>query len=296
MPPSKKTISVNGRDYSLSQFVSEAVDLADMLASNAHLKADSPLPADTDLSESDQKEVQAQLPAMLILPPEAMSIIWSAFAANHLTDVAAALRRLSHATQKQALSTAIQILSLFPDPKQEPYFRKFLCNAEAAKDIPTIIARAFVQGTTWKRPAGPGNHCTLIIHMLFWCDPALGDDGKASVDADIRARLAAALDSMLGPEHGAEDTPPHRQPHLVEMERLRGVLNTIENMPGPGAYFIDSTRHYLEGQVDMCGGNMCGEEAQLACSKCKTVRYCGPECQSWHWKNGHKAHCFKTDY
>jgi hypothetical protein len=50
MPPSN-TISFNGRQYALSGLVLELVSLADELASNAHLKAATPLPGDTDLSE-----------------------------------------------------------------------------------------------------------------------------------------------------------------------------------------------------------------------------------------------------
>jgi tetratricopeptide (TPR) repeat protein len=28
-----------------------------------------------------------------------------------------------------------------------------------------------------------------------------------------------------------------------------------------------------------------------ACSKCRTVRYCGPKCQTWDYKHGHRAKC-----
>ncbi|KAJ6558259.1 hypothetical protein B0H19DRAFT_1070792 [Mycena capillaripes] len=255
-----------------------------------HLKAASPLPIDTDLSESDQKEVQQQIAAILILPLEAISVFCGAFAAHHLTDIAVSLRRLSHTTQRQAMSTAIQILSLLPDPKKQPYFRKFLRNRDASKDLPNIIANAFVKGTTWKKPSGPGHHCTLIIHTLFWCDPSLGDDGKASIDAEIRSALAVAIQSTIDHPRAADLEPQQ----LMEIQRLQGALEAIEEMPGP--YYVQSTREYLEGQVDMCDGNSCDEEAELSCSKCKTARYCGKECQSWHWKNGHKVRCFKTDY
>jgi hypothetical protein len=62
MPPSSSnTLSFNGRQYNLSELMPELMSLADLLASNAHLKAVSPLPADTDLSESEQKEVQRQV-------------------------------------------------------------------------------------------------------------------------------------------------------------------------------------------------------------------------------------------
>ncbi|KAF7328786.1 hypothetical protein MVEN_02507500 [Mycena venus] len=286
---SSNVISFNGRQYPLAELIPEMVSMAEELASNAHLKATAPLPVDTDLSESAQKEVQTQISAILILPPEAISIFWSVFAAHHLTDIAVSLRRLSHTTQRQAISTAIQILSLIPDPKEQPYFRKFLQNSVASKDIPNIIANAFVKGTTWKRPSGPGHHCSLIIHMLFWCDASLGDDGKASIDAEIRTALAAAIQSTLNHPRAAE----MEQRQLMEVERLQGTLAAIEEM---GAPFLDSTRSHLDVQVDFCSGNSCCEEAELACSKCKTVRYCGKECQSWHWKNGHKIRCFKTDY
>jgi hypothetical protein len=232
-----------------------------------------------------------KIPAMLILPPEAISIFWNTFAANHLNDVSISLRRLSHTTQRQAVSTAIQILSLIPDPKEQPYFRKFLRNAVAAKDVPTIIARAFVKGTTWKRPSGPGHHCALIIHTLFWCDPSLGDDGKASVDADVRATLTTAIADLLESPRVADMA----ELQVVEMKRLHGILGAIEAMPE--AHYLNSTRGYLEGQVDdFCAGNECDEDPELTCSKCKTVRYCGKECQAWHWKHGHKARCFKTEY
>lgn len=45
MPPTSKTITFNGREYKLSEFMPELVSLADLLASNAHLQAASPLPS-----------------------------------------------------------------------------------------------------------------------------------------------------------------------------------------------------------------------------------------------------------
>jgi hypothetical protein len=40
-----------------------------------------------------------------------------------------------------------------------------------------------------------------------------------------------------------------------------------------------------------CAG--CGDCASelKACSRCKAVYYCSKECQSAHWKSGHKAAC-----
>jgi hypothetical protein len=144
----------------------EVATMADVLVSNARLKAALPLPVDTDLSESEQNQVQAQvrtshdfsplalttaqIPDILDLHPAVIPVFWDTFAANHLTEIAVSLGRLSLATQREAVSTAIQILSLIPDPKDQLYFRKFLRNATASKDLPRIIANAFIKGTTWK--------------------------------------------------------------------------------------------------------------------------------------------------
>jgi hypothetical protein len=83
---------------------------------------------------------------------------------------------------------------------------------------------------------------------------------------------------------------------LSELHRLHGIIRCIEGMPI--SYYLDSSREFLEDlkPKDMCYGDSCDEEAELSCSKCKMVRYCGKECQSWHWKNGHRPRCFKTDY
>ncbi|KAF8215502.1 hypothetical protein K438DRAFT_1704395 [Mycena galopus ATCC 62051] len=41
--------------------------------------------------------------------------------------------------------------------------------------------------------------------------------------------------------------------------------------------------------MDNCGGG-CGRNAKLRCSGCKSVRYCGVECQKHDWKS-HKTVC-----
>jgi hypothetical protein len=232
---------------------------------------------------------------MLTLPPrgEGPAAFWRVFAAHHLADVAASIRNFSPATQKHALGVALSILCLLPDPSREAisYYRKFLRNAAVTKDIPTIIARAFVEGASRMRPVDGGMHCSLIIDMLYWCDSALGNDGKASVDADVRASLAAALDSMLEPPSRAAAL---RLPELFEMQRLRRVLKEVEAMPG--SYYLDVMRRFLEVPMNICSGSMCKRAPEHSCSKCKTARYCGQQCQTWHWKNGHNPRCFKTDY
>ncbi|KAF8198311.1 hypothetical protein K438DRAFT_704403 [Mycena galopus ATCC 62051] len=70
-----------------------------------------------------------QIDATLAFPQRLKTIFWSVFAPNRLPDIAISLRRLSLTAPPQAVSLAIYILSLIPDPKEEPYFGKFLRNS-----------------------------------------------------------------------------------------------------------------------------------------------------------------------
>ncbi len=73
------------------------------------------------------------------------------------------------------------------------------------------------------------------------------------------------------------------------------MLNTIEALEGNT--FLRSTCEHLESsKVDHCVKEECDGDAELMCSRCKSVRYCGKECQRWHWKNGHKLRCHQTLY
>jgi len=277
-----------GREYNTNEFLKDVVNMAKILATNARLII--PLPADVDLSEAEQKEVQDQIRAMLGLPSFVIIDCWSAFAAHHITQLSSSLRSLSHDTQPQALATLIQILSFLPDPKSEPYFRRFLRHPMQAKGIPTLIAAAFVRGVAWKRPSGPGQICSLLIHCLFWADTSLGDDGKASIDVEVRKALARKLTQLIGNE-GFEQL---EQLQRVEIERLKGILGAIEGMPADT--YLKSTQQYLDGQLEICENNNCAEEAEMTCSRCKTVRYCGRAHQAHHWKNGHKLRCFPPTF
>ncbi|KAF7329167.1 MYND-type domain-containing protein [Mycena kentingensis (nom. inval.)] len=299
---SSKLVSFNGQQYKLSELAPYALDFAKTVATAAHLTPESALVPDTDLTDTDDKAVYGHIAIVQAMSPEAREIFNSAFAASHLPDAAAILKQLSPTTQPRAVTSAIHILSLLPDPKKHAYFRKFLRNADASKGLGTVLADAFVRGLTWgeafatrTKASAPGYdaHCGLIIHTLFWCDP-LGDDGKASIDAETRKQLAVALKKTLArPEIKA--LPMQDK---VDVERLRGLLQPLEGMPG--SHYLDSTRDYLEGQVEMCGGNaagrMCAEDGVSLCSRCKSVKYCGAACQNWDWKHGHKAQCFQTAY
>lgn len=157
---------------------------------------------------------------------------------------------------------------------------------DACKDVPNIVAASFVDGIDWMRPSGPGHICTLIIHCLFWADSTKGDDEKASIDKEIRDKLSAKLGLLVENERFSSIDQYQR----VEIERLKGILRAIGGMPVN--HYLNSTHQYLVDQLDFCAGRNCDEEANMTCSKCKTMKYCGQKHQVWHWKNGHKLRCF----
>jgi hypothetical protein len=299
------TISFKGREYKINDLLPEVIGLAQELAENARL--DQPLPSGTDFIDEEQQKVQTQvrpdfhflikcylntmqIPAMLILPETIVDAFWCAFAAHHLQSLASALRSLEPTTQPKATATYIQILSLLPDPKHNPYFREFLL--QIRNDFPSVVARIFVQGVAFKRPSGPGHICTLIIHLLFWCDTNLGDDKAASIDADVRTAVLAKINALKASPHFNRLEELQR----VDIERLARILGSVNSEQMPGNTYLASTRQYLEGQVDCCGNGDCddSEEADMQCSKCKSVKYCGRKCQQQDWKKGHKLRCFSV--
>ena len=282
-----------GQRYETDEFLRECIGLAAQLAKNARL--DNPLPPNVDFSPTEQKEVQSQINAMMILPEFALADFWSAFIAHHLQKLVSTLHNLSRDTQRQAFSTLIQIMSLLggPNANGSSYFRKFLTNKALCIGLPNLIADSFVKGIEWKRPSGPGSICTLIIDMLFWCATSLGDDGKSSIDKQTRTELAAKLQGLIA------NPSFERLPELqcVDISRLQRVLKAIEGMPED--YYLKSSHEYLVGQAEgICGNSVCetGEEPRMQCSKCKSVRYCCAACQKVHWRNGHKLRCFDTPY
>lgn len=171
------------------------------------------------------------------------------------------------------------------------YFRRFLRTSSQVESLPTIIAAAFVRGLAWKRPSGPGHICRLMSHMLQWCDTSLGDDNNASIDSSPRKDLCNKVGLLCNDERFQN----FDRIQQVEMKRLHKMLNAIENIAPPGSY-LTSAKQFLESSCgeDMCP--VCMEVGVMGCSKCKTVRYCGKECQTKDWRAGHKAKCFKALY
>ncbi|KAG8710324.1 hypothetical protein FRC09_000186 [Ceratobasidium sp. 395] len=279
------SITIRGKKYDATELTNEALKFTDDLATKIYITR--PLPPDMDFTESDDKEAQTQLRAMLALPPEMVGLMWAAFCARHLTKMAKILHTLSLEKQPKAFATYIQVMSLFPEPKSEPYWRMFLRSSDS-DGISNIVGNAFAQGVEWRRPSGPGFICGAIIELLFWCNTEQGDDKKASMDSKIRKAVARKTRAI-------KSSDAHQQLDMrqqVEIERLDGILNVIEVMPGDT--YLTSTKQSLVEEIDyQCGNEDCDDTPIERCGKCKSVEYCGRSCQSKHWKKEHKVRCFE---
>ncbi|KAI0089736.1 hypothetical protein BDY19DRAFT_940551 [Irpex rosettiformis] len=288
------TVNINGKAYEKDALAKEAVPLAQLLAKNARLLPDSLLVAGADFTPEEDKELQTQLQALNILPRPALDGIYNAFSAAHLPALANALRAVDPKTQPIALANYVQILSLLPEPKVNPYFRRFLSNKPLIADIPTIVATAFVEGIAWKRPSGPGHICSLLNTLLIWCDTSIGDDGQSCLNADLRKRLSAKVAEL---HKVSADKTALDQFQRTEIGRCDGLLGTLESYECPKGYYLTSTRDYL---LRSCGDDICAvcmeDDADLKCSNCKSARYCGQACQKRDWKAGHKYACFKVAF
>ena len=92
---------------------------------------------------------------MVILPPFAVldfgvhSQLITLANSQHLFATSLAQRNLV----PFQISTLIQVLSLLPDPKTEPYFRRFIQLPQYA-DLPTIVADGFVKAFNGNAQAG----------------------------------------------------------------------------------------------------------------------------------------------
>lgn len=268
---------------------------ADM-AQEAHL-LDNPLPRDIDFDEEKMRAIQQRLFAMQPpLPPSFTDPLFIAFSSRYLPALATALRTLSLDTQRKAFSALVQILSLLP-VLRDPYFRRFFGSPQAA-GLPTLLARAFVQGIDWLRPSGPGPLCDLFFHMLIWGDPATGDDAQTCFDKRVRAGLAAKVASLeQSPSIARLDATQQAQ-----IARLHKALSTLEHLTAQGV----SARTWVEAQRGLqendipglqdCAACFDDDKELFLCSKCKTVKYCSQECQLKDWKAGHKIRCYETTY
>ncbi|KAI0315911.1 hypothetical protein OF83DRAFT_307946 [Amylostereum chailletii] len=175
---------------------------------------------------------------------------------------------------------------LQPSPRNH-YFRKFL-TSPLAVGLPDFVASAFADGDglEWmQRHSGPGYVCSLLSHMVRWCDVAMGDDKQAAISLPQRTAVLRKIADIRADE-AAFKSLDKRQREL-EIPFLEGTLKQ---------------RSHLEGRIPgvaYCGLDTCMEDTEddelQACSRCKMVKYCGRECQTKAWKT-HKFRCFAPTF
>lgn len=278
------TVTINGRAMDAGELKAEVVGLTNELIKKARLE--DPLPPGQDLTEEEDSAVQLQIHAIYALPQDLIDLMLAAICANHASKIANALRQTSLETQPKAFATYVQILSFLPEAAREPYYRLFLLSPDS-KGLANIIGNAFAQGIQWRRPSEPGSICGLLIELLFWCDTAEGDDKKAAMDAEIRKRVGEKT-TALKLSASFERLPITQR---LNVERLDGVINVIEQMPDNT--YLWYTRESLKSESEgICGNDECDKAPTMRCSGCKSVEYCGKKCQTKHWKQGHKSRCF----
>lgn len=104
-------------------------------------------------------------------------------------------------------------------------------------------------------------------------------------------RLQLSIDQFIEPhEYSIRAFVPLQCPWTQQeqgyLKSLSRALETGEKWPGQ---FRDSLRlKWLAGSCANCGKYWL---RLLYCGKCRTVRYCGRDCQAQHWRGTHKAAC-----
>ncbi|KAH8822667.1 hypothetical protein DL96DRAFT_304462 [Flagelloscypha sp. PMI_526] len=287
-----------GKVYKADEWLPEMNAFAAMLADNALLTPQHQLGAGVDMDEAQQKSLRMQLSAMAPFPNFFQVDMWSTFAARYLPALHSALKNLSFSAQRTWASYLICILTLMGGPKDNVYLRKYLIS-ESGTGFAQLVASLVSSSNPAIQsfhPSGPGHIASFIIDLLFWCPPEQGDDERASIDLPTRTLLRTWTGSIQ--QISENELDDFQQ---IELQRLVGVLESIDNMPSPPdqpAFFVNSTKQYLADQTEtICAGrDMCDEYPQHRCAKCKTIRYCSQDCQTWAWKNGHKLRCHKTEY
>jgi len=139
------------------------------------------------------------------------------------------------------------------------------------KGIPYLISATLYRGVAWKRPSGPRNICSLLIHCLFW---------------PIRTWAMAGLRKPPSMLKFADKVRASHQRRWVSTARptsARGDSKVAWHVRLCPETSI-SNPHVDIWRSSCCIAN-CFSPVEMTCSKCKTVRYCGRHHQAHHWKN-----------
>ncbi|KAI0309339.1 hypothetical protein OF83DRAFT_74039 [Amylostereum chailletii] len=275
--------------------------IADELATRARLYH--PLSADDlDLAKFElDLDVELSEPSISSITPE---LIYIAFSAKHLPALVSNLRALSPTTHPRARSALIQILTLLPSPeKTNHYLRKFILSP-LATGLPSFIASAFVDevGIEWmQRHSGPGHVCKLLVQMLYWCEPTMSDDKQASIDLPLRSALLRKIADMRADKDAFKLLDKSQRDEITILEKELQRIDAFSRLTTVQAPLL-ALRSVLEEQIpgvawcETCMDEPEEDEGELqACSRCKTVKYCGTECQTKAWKK-HKFRCFAPTF
>jgi tetratricopeptide (TPR) repeat protein len=135
--------------------------------------------------------------------------------------------------------------------------------------------------------------------------------GDSKMKADDQAGAVADFNTFIALAVGNERKLCEAYYHLAVIAADDGRLWTAKALYEKGmAAEISRCPIYKDGPTSFrkhldilftrlfkhrCANAGCESGGWKLCSRCKTVRYCGAQCQLHHWKSGHKGACAKPD-
>lgn len=110
--------------------------------------------------------------------------------------------------------------------------------------------------------------------------------------ANLYMYIAACLMEQYELQYGRND---HNMPGYSPVPRALALYRKSAQL---GLEHSKEVLSSMESQLKMMCANACGKMAKKgeglkACNRCRSVWYCSRECQTQHWKQGHKSDCVK---
>lgn len=148
--------------------------------------------------------------------------------------------------------------------------------SDAARGIPNLVARAYVEGVQLIKPCRTIDLVRLLMTCLVCGQNLEGDDSEPSISREWRDKVLNKLGGPIDEEYLRTPGVDLQDPVI----KLSCSLECIDVLP-EGGDFLKVKRTREEDPVK-CSG--CEEVDQspdpLCCSVCTTVTYCSKECQS----------------
>ena len=140
---------------------------------------------------------------------------------------------------------------------------------------------------------GSGEFDRNLSRALLYLEQAARDGNPYENEGQeqLYMNIASCLMERYGLRYGKED---HQIPGHSPIPRVIALHRKLEAKQSKAMLTI------LESKVkEMCAN--CGKTAESlpkdgslkACTRCRSVWYCGRRCQSEHWNDGHKTDCVK---